>query len=211
MYLFDFAKQRKYFNSHLRFMTMMSRTVWQLGKFKRKWIIGQNLSCFRCRMFYLSRFDLTIWVSVATPTDRPKFVCNRCINRVVTFVLSLCFFSFLQCQAVCLKFEINLLEVSYIRFCVERGTEYLIFNGIGGHLQMCVLPKSLEPVEDMHNNDCVICSCVWGKRGSRYRILGRIYLNYFGVKDSVVVVSLSIHNGLHLLVMHRNCILGRCS
>ena len=36
----------------------------------------------------------------------------------------------------------------------------------GGHLQfkpslVPLLSKSLEPVMDMHNNDCVICSCGW--------------------------------------------------
>ena len=52
----------------------------------------------------------------------------------------------------------------YIIFCVECGTEYFIINRKGGHFQFksnlaSLLSKSSEPVVDMHNNDCVICSC----------------------------------------------------
>ena len=65
--------------------------------------------------------------------------------------------------------KINHCESDLCKVCVECGIEYFIFNGKGGHLQfksnlVSLFSKSLEPVVDMHNNDCVICSCTWSTR-----------------------------------------------
>ena len=62
------------------------------------------------------------------------------------------------------------MEAIDIRYFVECGIEYFISNGKGGHLQFksfgvtigdsfVMFVKSLEPVVDMHDNDCVIFSC----------------------------------------------------
>ena len=113
-----------------------------------------------------------------------------------------------------LKWRLIITGAIYVRFCVECGQKYFIFNGKGGRLQfgvkcqasiymiytlslcrehswrerlvkqetltppghlvsplVCIssfvfslLSKSLEPEVDMHNNDCVICSCVLSTR-----------------------------------------------
>ena len=44
----------------------------------------------------VNRFNHTSWVTVVTPTDRPKSVRNRCVIEVFcgVFVLSRCFLDF---------------------------------------------------------------------------------------------------------------------
>ena len=43
-----------------------------------------------------NRFNHSSWIAVATPTDRPKFICKRCVIDVFggVFVFSLHFLGF---------------------------------------------------------------------------------------------------------------------
>ena len=47
----------------------------------------------------INRINHTSWEAIATPTDRPKSVRNRCVIEVFggVFVLSRCFLDFCQC------------------------------------------------------------------------------------------------------------------
>ena len=54
--------------------------------------------------------------------------------------------------------------------------EHNILNSMGkegASNLVSLLSKSLEPVVDMHNNDCVICSCAWTRLGPMF-----VYKNY---------------------------------
>ena len=85
----------------------MASTLWLtvgLGLYKKDYL--QNLKCssFLLHTFCgywegwvpVNRFNHTSWVAVATPTDRPKSVCNRCVIEVFggVFVLTFCFLEF---------------------------------------------------------------------------------------------------------------------
>ena len=59
-------------------------------------------------------------------------------------------------QAFSSKLEIN--HYGSDSYKILRRTEYFIFNGKGGTSKFVSL--LLKSLEDMHNDDCVICSCV---------------------------------------------------
>ena len=60
-----------------------------------------------------------------------------------------------------LYWRLIITEAIYIRFCVNVEQNILYSMGKEGASNLVsLLSKSLEPGVDMHNNDCVICSCV---------------------------------------------------
>ena len=64
------------------------------------------------RLAFVNRFNYTSWVTAVSPADRPKSVCNSCVNKVFggVFMLSRCF---LDCSVGVGVFVTGLGQISF--------------------------------------------------------------------------------------------------
>ena len=76
----------------------------------------------------VNRFNHTSWVTVVTPTDRPKSVRIRCVIEVLSgvfYVVTLLFGFFCECKGVCHRAESDLflflLCLVVLQHCIDNS------------------------------------------------------------------------------------------
>ena len=92
------------------YVSQMNRGCWRVDMTQRQWIcvLWLHIFCAKCKgSDPVNRFNHASWAAVATPTDRPDLVQNRCVieGLVVFLCLHFAHCVFCGCKDLCHRTE----------------------------------------------------------------------------------------------------------